>query len=53
MAVFQGLPKESMINAEHRQQLLADQCQRNEVEGVFGSGKRRYSLNLIMAKLKA
>jgi len=33
--------------------LLADPRQRNEVEGVFGTGKRRYSLNLIIAKLKA
>jgi hypothetical protein len=33
--------------------LLADPRQRNEVEGVFGNGKRRYSPNLIIAKLKA
>jgi hypothetical protein len=41
------------MNAEHKQLLLADQRKRNEVEGMFGTGKRRYSLNLIMAKLKA
>ena len=29
----------------------ADQRRRNEVEGVFGSGKRKYSLQLIMARL--
>ncbi len=46
-------PNHLGINAEHRQQLLADPRQRNEVEGVFGTGKRRYSPNLIIAKLKA
>jgi IS5 family transposase len=40
------------MNAEHKQKLLADQCQRKELEGVFGTGKRRYALNLIMAQLK-
>ena len=42
-----------MINAEYRQQLLDDQRQCHGMEGVFGTGKRRYSLNQIMAKLKA
>lgn len=46
-------PKDQKRNAEHKQQLLADQRKRNEVEGVFGTGKRKYSLNLIMPKLKA
>ena len=46
-------PKDQKRNAEHKQQLLADQRKRNEVEGVFGTGKRIYSLNLIMPKLKA
>jgi hypothetical protein len=46
-------PKDQKRNAEHKQQLLADQRKRNEVEGVFGTGKRINSLNLIMAKLKA
>jgi hypothetical protein len=32
--------------------LQADQRKRNEVEGMIGTGKRRYSLGLIMAKLK-
>lgn len=45
-------PKDQKMNAEHKQ-LLADQSKRNEVEGVFGIGKRKYSLNLIMVKLKA
>ena len=31
--------------------MSADQRKRNEVEGCFGTGKRKYSLNLIMARL--
>jgi hypothetical protein len=46
-------PKDPEVNAAHRQQLLDDQRRRNEVEGVFGTGKRKYSLKLIMAKLSA
>jgi IS5 family transposase len=41
-----------MIDAD-QQQLLADQHKRSEVEGMFGTGKGRYSLNLIIAILKA
>jgi len=44
-------PKDPEINAAQKQQLSADQRRRNEVEGVFGSGKRKYSLKLIMARL--
>jgi len=44
-------PKDPGGNAAHKQQLSADQRRRNEVEGVFGSGKRKYSLRLIMARL--
>ena len=44
-------PKDPAVNAAHKQQLSADQRRRNEVEGVFGSGKRKYSLQLIMARL--
>ncbi|CAK6690194.1 IS5 family transposase [Synechococcus sp. CBW1107] len=44
-------PKDPEINAAHKQQLSADQRRRNEVEGCFGSGKRKYSLQLIMARL--
>ena len=44
-------PKDPEINAAHKQQLSADQRRRNEVEGIFGSGKRKYSLRLIMARL--
>ena len=46
-------PKDAHITSAHKQQLRADQSRRNEVEGVFGSGKRKYSLDLIMARLKA
>lgn len=44
-------PKDPEVNATCKQQLSADQRRRNEVEGVFGSGKRKYSLQLIMARL--
>ena len=44
-------PKDPEINAAHKQKLSADQRRRSEVEGVFGSGKRKYSLKLIMARL--
>jgi hypothetical protein len=45
------LPKDPEINAAHKQQLIADQRKRNEVEGCFGSGKRKYPLDLIMPRL--
>ena len=44
-------PKDPEINAAHKQQLSADQRKRNEVEGCIGSGKRKDSLDLIMARL--
>ncbi len=44
-------PMDPKITAAHKQQLSADQRKRNEVEGCFGSGKRKYSLDLIMARL--
>jgi transposase, IS5 family len=44
-------PKNPEISAAQKQQLRADQKRRNEVEGCFGSGKRKYSLDLIMARL--
>jgi len=44
-------PKDAAINAVHAQQLSADQRRRNEVEGCFGSGKRKYSLDLVKARL--
>jgi IS5 family transposase len=42
-------PKNPEISAAHKQQLNAGQRRRNEVEGCFGSGRRKYSLALIMA----
>ena len=44
-------PKGPGVNAAHQQQLSADQWKRNELEGVFGSGSCKYSLQLIMARL--
>jgi hypothetical protein len=44
-------PKNPEICAAHKHQLSSDQIWRNEVEGCFGSGKRKYSLDLIMARL--
>jgi len=44
-------PKDPEITAAYKQQLSAGQRRRNEVEGCFGSGKRKYSLDLIMARL--
>jgi hypothetical protein len=43
-------PKDPEINAAHKQQLSVDQRRRNELEGCFGSGKRKYSLGLFMAR---
>jgi hypothetical protein len=44
-------PRDPEISAAQKQQLSADHRRRNEVEGVFGSAKRKYSLKLIMARL--
>ena len=44
-------PKDPAINAARQKQLSEDQRRRNEVEGCFGSGKRKYSLGLIMPRL--
>jgi hypothetical protein len=45
------LPKDPKNNAASKQQLSADQLKRNEAEGVFGSGKQKHSLRLIMKRL--
>lgn len=37
---------------EAKKQAYQDSCERNEVEGKFGTGKRKYTLDCIMAKLK-
>lgn len=39
--------------AAHRKQAQADACVRNQIEGKFGQGKRRFSLARVMAKLSA
>lgn len=49
-------PKLGKISEEEKRevkkQAYRDSCERNEVEGKFGTGKRKYTLNRIMAKLK-
>jgi len=45
-----GRPKED--NQEEIKQELREVGERNEVEGKFGTGKRRYGLGLIKAKLQ-
>jgi len=45
-----GRPKPQSM--EERKQFIKDQKDRNEIEGKFGIAKRRYSLGLIMTKLK-
>ena len=44
-------PNDPEVNAAHKRLFCADQRRRNGVEGCFGSGKRKYSLKLIMARL--
>ncbi len=44
-------PKNPEIIVAQKQQLSSGQRRREEVEGVFGSGKRKYSLRLFMARL--
>jgi hypothetical protein len=45
-----GRPKKEEIEAD-REQAYQDSCKRNMVESRFGIGKRRYGLDLIMARL--
>jgi hypothetical protein len=44
-------PKDPEINAAHKQQLSANQRKPNEMEGCFGFGMRKNSLDLVMARL--
>jgi hypothetical protein len=39
------------VSKEARKQALEDEKIRNEIEGKFGPGKRRFSLSRVMAKL--
>lgn len=45
-----GRPK-AKDAADTRKQVLADAAVRNQIEGKFGQGKRRFSLGRVMAKL--
>ncbi len=45
-----GRPKKN-VSKEEKKQAQHDERVRNCIEGKFGEGKRRYSLNLVMAKL--
>ena len=44
-------PMDPEINVAQKKQLSADQRRHNDVEGGFGSGKRKCSLKLIMVRL--
>ncbi|MDG5857221.1 transposase, partial [Clostridium beijerinckii] len=46
-----GRPKKNKTKAEKNQEYV-DTCERNEVEGKFGTGKTRYGLARIFADLK-
>ena len=46
------LGKPGKEEAEEVRQELREIGERNEVEGKFGTGKRKFGLNLIMGKLK-
>ena len=39
------------VSPEKKRQALSDERIRNAIEGKFGQGKRRFGLNLVMAKL--
>jgi len=45
-----GRPKKS-VSLEEKKQAQLDARIRNEIEGKFGQGKRRFGLNLVMTKL--
>lgn len=43
--------KSDEVKEVERKQLYQDSCQRNAIEGDYGTGKRKYGLGLIMTKL--
>lgn len=43
--------KNEEIRREEAKQIYEDSCERNAIEGKFGETKRKYSLDLVMAKL--
>ncbi|WP_416245267.1 transposase [Clostridium butyricum] len=46
-----GRPKKNKDKFEKKQEYI-DTCERNEVEGNFGTSQTKYGLNRIFAKLK-
>ena len=44
-------PKSEDVKEAERKQLYQDSCRRNAIEGSYGTGKRKYGLDLIMTKL--
>ncbi len=46
-----GRPVKETLTAEQQKVRLEETSERNEVEGAFGLGKRRYMLNLVKARL--
>ena len=46
-------PKNQALTKQVKAQEYQDSCDRNEVEGVFGTGKTAYGLGRIAAHLKA
>jgi len=44
-------PKTEEVKESERKQLYQDSCKRNAIEGDYGTGKRKYGLDLIMTKL--
>jgi hypothetical protein len=43
--------KSQQVSCEQKKQAAADEAIRNQVEGKFGQGKRRFGLARVMAKL--
>jgi hypothetical protein len=43
--------KSEEVKESERKQLYQDSCRRNAIEGDYGTGKRKYGLDLIMTKL--
>jgi IS5 family transposase len=43
--------KSQTVSREEKKQAAADEAIRNQIEGKFGQGKRRFGLGRVMAKL--
>ena len=48
----QGNAHQANVSREQKKQALDDESFRNAIEGKFGQAKRRFSLNLVMTKLR-